>query len=134
MVFCCFVGVSVLVYPRYYNWRLSLMLRDRSWRGSGRQFPIKTSATLSTVSWHMSLARSFSLLHEKSPSWMAWEKAPMSRTWSSCVNFSRNSSCCRSMQVKNFIQHIHARSSLAFVPYILALSRASRSDESLPTR
>ena len=134
MAFCCFVGGSVLAYPRYCNQRLLSMFRDRSWQGSGRQFALKTSANFSTASWHVSLASSFSLLRGNSLSCMAWVKAPRSRTWYSCLNSSRNSSCCRSMLVRNLIQFIHARSILEFVLDVLALSRASQADESLPKR
>ena len=134
MAFCCFVGGSVLAYLRYFNRRLSLMFYDRSWQGSGHQFALKTSANCSTASWHLSIARSFSPLRENSLSWMAWVKAPRSRTRSSCFNLSRNSSCCRLMRVKNLIQRIHARSCLSFVLDVLALSRASRADESLSKR
>ena len=81
----------MLAYPRHCNRRLSSMFRDSSWQGSGRRFALKTSATLSTASCHVSLARSFSPLRENSLSQMAWGKAPRSRTWSSCLNFSSNS-------------------------------------------
>ena len=134
MAFCCFFGGLVLAYPQYCNRRFSLMFRNGSWQGSGRRSSLKTSATLSTASWHLSLARSFSPLRENSLSRMAWAKALRSRTWSYCLNLSRNSSCCRSMRVRNLIQRIHARSSLAFVLDVLALSRASQADESLPKR
>ena len=133
MAFCCFVGRLVLAYPWYCNQRLPSMLRDKSWRGSGRRFSLKTSTTLSTASWHVSLARSFSPLHENSLSRMAWAKAPRSQTRSSCVNSSRNFSFCRSMRVRNLIQCIYARSSLAFVLDILARSREYQADESLTT-
>ena len=134
MAFCCFVGGSVLAYPRHFNRRLSSMLCDRSWRGSSRRFALKTSSTLSTASWNVSLARSFSLLRENSLSQMVWAKAPRSQNWSSCVNLSRNSSCYRLMRVRNLIQRIHAWSNLTFVLDVLALSRASGADESLLMR
>ena len=54
--------------------------------------------------------------------------------WYSCVKLLRNSSCCRSMRVRNLIQRIHTRLSLEFVLDVLALSQASRADDSLPKR
>ena len=134
MAFCCFVGGSVLVYPRYCNQMLSSMLHDRSWRGSGLWFALKTSATLSKASWHVSLARFFSPLRESSRYRMAWAKAPSRRTRSSCLNLWRNLLCWSSMLVRNLTQQIHARSSLEFVPDVLALSQESRAYASLSTR
>ena len=134
MAFCCFVVGLVLAYPRYFNRSLSLMLCDSSWRGSGLWFDLKTSATMSTASWHVSLARSFSPLHENSRSQMVWAKASRRQIQSSCVNLSRSSLCLSLMRVRNLTKRIHARSSLAFVPDVLALSRASRAAESLSTR
>ena len=106
----------------------------RGFAGSNSS-PAPNSKTMnSSIILHVSLARSFSQLFENSRSRMAWVKAPRRRTRSSCVKSSRNSSFWSLMRVRNLTQRIHARSSLAFVPDVLAISRASRADESLSTR